>query len=233
MMRLVLFLTVVSITTFSLQAEQVPTIEAIQHLVEPYGVPLLDERLLDVMPISAPVTQLRAASVRILTRVPALELSLIRLRGSWRPVVVNKNLNTSWKSVIEKAIQEITLPPQADAMEVACELTRVLVDPDTRYGIVLNGRGSVPLNYESSAVLHHLLKEERPTEEISRRLLRKLRVQIAPPAFSHKNTKVRLVFFTWHYFGGEVSRWTIDFHPRASVRKRVVASQVGSFDYYY
>lgn len=189
------------------EGEQVPSLKIIQHLASNYNVPLLDERLVDAVPIPAPITKLNAASVRILTRAPALEFSLIKLQDSWFPLLVNKNLGADWEAAAEEAIRGITLPSHPDAMGLARELTRILVDSESRYGIALGGRQSIPVDYESSAVLHYLKKEGMSAEEISMRLLQRLKARVAPPVILQVKKKQRLVFFTWHYFGGEVSRW--------------------------
>jgi len=190
--------------------------------------------LLRITEIPLPVLGIEAVRVEVLDRVPPRELVLSRPGDEWLLSLENKSLDGRWRRVAEAlAAGREDSVCSLDAAALAEDFGRLLVDPDPRYGIVLESPESVPTGYRSSDVLRDLERSGLDEAEVRATLLRKVPSGIRPPETTCDGGRARLEFFTWHYFAGEIASWRIEFRPRARVEQRSLASGTGSYDYYY
>lgn len=184
--------------------------------------------------ISFSSLKLRAVRVQVLDRVPPRDLVFVDVEDDWRLILRNKSLVPDWQETAARALDELDQAICAiGARQLTEDLARLLLDPDERYGVVVSSPGDIPTNYRSSDVYRDL--ERRGLDEMSIRseLLRVAPASLDEPRATCADGSGRLVFFTWHYFGGEVAQWTIEASAEVRFERRVLAQGVGSFDYYY
>jgi hypothetical protein len=175
-----------------------------------------------------------AAQIRVHSQVPPLEYVVLRIDGRWIPVLVNKELVPGWRSIASHLMSSwIRADLNQDVVQsLSHELVSVLVDSDSRYGIALEGIHSIPTDYSSSDVFRDLRREGLADDQIVDLLLRPLDLAIGPPRLEVGHKGYILVFYSWHYFGGEVARWRIMLDRPYKVERKSITARVGSYDYY-
>lgn len=199
-------------------------------LIESTTTPVAED-LVQCEQIALSALSIEAWRVRFRMRTPALEIMAIMDGSDLAPISRNKQLLPGWSKLIdgEIAMETIDEPNRVDPHRLASDFTRVFVDSDPRYGIVLANRDDIPVSYESSDRYRDVRKMAQEPGQIRSILLEAAPQEVSPPKIIGR----KLVFFTWGYFGGEVIRWTFSRECDPSLQREILATKVGSFDYYF
>lgn len=207
-----------------------PSLEEIAKVASDLGIAQVHPSMVKQEIIPLETVKVHAVRTTILARIPAVEIVFVAAGRGWTPVLINKELTTSWHAITPSI--EINRPlSEPDA--IARDLTRILLDPDPTYGIVLESAASIPRDYQSSDVRRDLVRSGKSEEDVRTLLLLPLgEVEIRAPAVEQVGAAA-LIFTTWHYFGGEVARWRIDLEPRVKISRETLATGVGSYDSFH
>lgn len=207
-----------------------PSLDEVAEVTSDLGIPELHPSLVKQEVIPFKTIKARAIRTTVIARVPAVEIVFIAAERGWLPVLINKDLAPSWEAIVPALGIDGSL---AEPRAIAQDLARLLVDPEPRYGVVLDSSASIPTDYPSSDVRRDLLRAGKSEEEVRALLLRDVTAEIRSPVVEQVGAKAVLTFTTWHYFGGEVVRWHVDLEPTLKVRREPLAAKVGSYDFYY
>jgi hypothetical protein len=182
--------------------------------------------------------KLKAVSVEVLTQIPSVPITFVDINNKWIPLMMSKGLVDHWGRPMAEILEETfnNIHPRTiqdvDSKEIARDLCRLLVDPDGRYGVVLNTVTDIPVDYQSSDVYRDSVRAGMTRPQIKRKLLKKVVIPIDPPNVTKQDGGLCLRFFTWHYFGGELCQWTVLIGKSYEIRRKVISVAVGSYDYY-
>jgi len=203
---------------------------------------LLDQtipsKLIKKKTINMNVLRLEAFSINVLTQIPKVPITLIKVDKKWEPLMISKELTDHWDSTMGKVLKDTFYEKQGrevgdyNAKEIAQDICKLLVDPDGRYGIVLVRVKDIPVGYQRSDVYRDLVRAGMSRSEIESKLLRNVTIPIAPPKLMEEDCGLCLRFFTWHYFGGELCQWTILIGKKYTIKREIISVEVGSYDYF-
>lgn len=194
----------------------------------------IEEELLRVTNIQLNVKGITARRVEILDRVPAREMVFIQTAGGWFLSLSDKTLVPEWRGRVEAMLGGLgDSVCKVDAGVLAEDLTRILVDPDPRYGVTISSRDDIPAEYRSSDVLRDLERSGKSAADVREFLLQKAPSTVHPPVTSCSEVTIKHEFYSWHYFGGEVVLWRVMVRPTPTIQREILAQGVGSFDFYY
>ncbi len=210
-----------------------PSIHQIKEVVEQFddGPVFPENTKIERLPLNN--TDIVVAWVRVYSRMPPLELVLVRTdASSWKPLLVNKEISVSWVKVLQK-ISPILWTKEESATDLASLFTRILVDPSASYGRMVSSWIDIPTNLPQSSVYQQLKGRNFNDEQIQSALLARCKGDVSEPRISLRRKRHILEFYSWHFYGGEVTRWRIDLDRPDRSKRKVKAVQVGSYDYYY
>jgi hypothetical protein len=194
----------------------------------------IDPELLRIVQLNILALDCPAVRVEVLNRIPTRELVFVKVGEEWRLSLSDKSLVAGWRKIASTCLRRVAQNAcSISAESVARDLAFYFVDPDGKYGVVLSSADSVPINYESSDMLRDLQRSGLDPVEIKKTLVPQVLEVVRPPNLECTNQSTKLTFFTWHYFGGEVVSWRVTLSPMVTIRRRRLASHVGSRDHYY
>lgn len=194
----------------------------------------LNAELLRTTEISHAGIDIAAVRVEVLDRVPVREMVFANHMGEWELLLSDKSLVRGWRRVVEGSLRQLgDSSCSVDGTLLAQDLARLLVDPDPRYGVVISSSAEIPTDYQSSHVLRDLERRSVEPPQIRSTLLRKAPSGIRSPRTNCVDEVAQVGFYTWHYFGGEVASWVVVLGPSPTIKRKVLAEGVGSYDYYY
>jgi len=178
---------------------------------------------------------LKYCEVEVAVRFPRLQLVYIECGSQQELLWVSKKLVPDWRAVTERCLDAAAFEEEAakNPHGVADALVRILVDPDTNYGFLISSHEEIPTDLHASDVYRDLVRQGLTKLEIRKRLLQGVPKGIGPPRLVTSSTGQNLVFFSWSYFGGNLVKWTVRLgNVRMTIDYEVMATNVGSFDYY-
>lgn len=183
--------------------------------------------------VPAPSLSATVCRALVLDRVPPSELVYVGRAGQWELSLANKSQGPRWQMAVNTALPSAVAPWSDDALSLATDLAKILVDPDPRRGIVVLSAGSIPVLDDSSDRRRDLKRQGLPEARIAEVLREGVPDALAPPSFVGQGDCLTLRFVTWHFYGGELVEWHVTIGARHHISRTTLAIHVGSFGLYY
>lgn len=233
MVTLLISLSISAPTCSTTATPEEPTFQEVKSIVQEFdeGPVFPNNTKIEYLPLEG--SHLVAAWVRVYSRMPPLELTLIRTdTKEWEPITVNKQRLRRWSRSLPRAV---TTPPlqDLDARTLAESWGRLIVEPDMKYFRIIKSIDQVPVDLEMSPIYQEALRSGVSVEESRAAVGSKCPVAIAPPKLQETVTGERLEFSYWHFFGGEVASCEIHLSKPSKSKCVTACSQVGSYGYYH
>jgi hypothetical protein len=169
--------------------------------------------------------------VTVYGHVPPRDLVFARVGAAWSLILDQGIQAVGWRDAVGCLLSTGPRAPQTeDPAALARELAQVLVDPDTRWGVVLHSQASIPTSYDFSGRRSYLLRVMgMSVADASLLMLSKAPTTIPPPVMRDVGGGKLLEFHTWQYLGGEVVRWQVHLGANSRIDRRSLATEVGSY----
>jgi hypothetical protein len=221
------------LSTSAKAAVETPTIEQVRSVVQDLDDGPVFPQNTKIEPLSLSAVGISAVWVRVYSRMPPLELVLMKDGdNSWRPLVMNKGQMRQWHKVL--GVCEVPLKSEVPvAHDLAKDWALLIVDPNPGYFRILSSIDDIPVDMEQSSVYQESRRLNISDKEARSALERRCSPAISPPELSVKGQRSVLKFFYWHYFGGEVGECKINMQKPKLSRCKTVCTRVGSYDYYH
>lgn len=211
---------------------RLPDVAQVLKMVESLGVGEVPPELVEVEAVPMGNLPWEVAKVRVLDRVPALELVLVKGEEEWIPTLLNKTFVVKSRRQISALVAKSAEMVNEAPRDAASDLVKILVDPSSRYGVLLHSPGEVPLADPLSDTYRDL-KSQLGEKEAVEQMQRRVHESIGDLHLEVVCDDQGISFATWSFFGGEVARWRVRFKGRPRLTKEVVADRLGSWDQYY
>lgn len=208
------------------------TSEVLAAVLKREGVEIASPTLLRIEKVHLMALPWSAVRVRVIGRVPAEEAILVHSGKDWKVLLLNKNLATRWGRAITPLLKTTPYPKGLSPSSVAEDLTKLLVDPDERFGKVISTSSDIPAADPLSDPFRDLVRSGKSRKEIRETLLAPLKRHPEGASRQGSGSDSVITFDTWGFFGGEVARWKIGFGRRAKAKRTVCCVYVGSWDFY-
>ena len=192
-------------------------------------------QLVDKRTISLPSLGIDVCLVEIAVQIPKIQAMFLYSGDTWELLSVEKRLVDGWEDLLARALEDRSdvSDSEANAAEISRDLCRILVDPDPRYGVVIDSANAIPTDYESSDIRRDLLRATNSEAEVRAQLLSRAPRLIRPPVLEKENGCDIARFFTWGYFGGEIAEWVVPLCRENSIVRNVLSERIGSYDIYH
>ncbi len=210
-------------------AAEVPSAELV---LETLGKDQVPEELVYLEEIPLTTLPLVAARAEIRIQVPAVEVVLVKGERGWFVTLLDKEaVKVSWKEIarlLTHSEEQIRKCPAGAARD----LLKVLVEPSERFAVVLQSSDDIPTSDVLSDIYRDLVErvgEGAAQQDLRRRIPKSVnRVEAAHIAVGKK-----FEFYSWTFFGGEVSSWTLRLGKNCEIKRKPIAQGVGSWKPYY
>lgn len=171
-------------------------------------------------------------------RTPAPELVLVSTSSSgWRATLGDKNLLRGWRDAVELLLE---YPPtelvgiSEHSRALAEDLTRILVDPNPSFGVVLSAAEDVPVEHSLSDVARDLQREGLTAEQVVEKFRRGLPSELTAPRIEEGTNGTRVLeFYTWNLHGGSIVGWQVSLGAKPRVRARLIMDGAGSYRHFF
>lgn len=174
-----------------------------------------------------------AVVAEIVGVAPPPQFVVLESGSDWHVVVAQKTVVEGWRAAMTVALASV--PEDIQPSVLAEGVTRLLVDPDPRFGHVVSSWADIPLHDELSDVYRDA--ERRGNSSSLAEAIegaKKKHGPLAAPSARHLGKETEFVFYTWHFFGGEVIVWRLLLgSSQPSISRRVLAAEMGSYKHYY
>jgi len=208
-----------------------PSGSEVQKAARELGLERFPTGLVEIEVIEMLVLPWSVVSARVLDRVPATELVLVKMKRRWKVTTHNKLPLAAANRTGRRLVRESSEIISADPERAAVDLTKTFVDPSPRFGVLIRSIDDIPVSDVLSDRYRDLRRQlgEEKAQASLREGISEVVANLCEGVRLHNAT---LTFCTWSLLGGAVERWNIDLQGGKFTRNPV-ATEIGSWKAYH